>query len=444
MARISALDLWMNGERVGRWERSPSGRDKLTYIDSWQQTPHARPISLSLPITGSTLSGEVVTSYFENLIPDNQQILKRLRERFNARSTGAFDLLAEIGRDCAGALQLVPADSEPSDVRNIDAEPVDDAGIAQILRSATLPHGMTGTTDDAFRLSLAGAQEKTALLYEAGQWCVPRGSTPSSHLFKLPLGVVGNVRADLRDSVEMEWLSLELVGELGIPVAKARIGQFEDQKALVVERFDRRRSSSGDWWIRVPQEDFCQVTGLPPHKKYEADGGPGISAIMEKLRSSDEAAEDRRQFFKAQLVFWLMAATDGHAKNFSIFLLPQGHYRLTPLYDVISTYPILGNAAGQLNPRDAKLAMAVQGRNRHYRLTEIHRWHWIEMGKRLGLGKDAEAIVQELLEERDKPLERISARLPKDFPMHIYFSIAAGYVNALSRLDAEPSIRTRA
>src|SRR6185295_4475234 len=141
---------------------------------------------------------------------------------------------------------------------------------------------------------------------------------------------------DLSTSVENEWLCAQIARAFGIPVAECRMETFGDQSALVVERFDRRLSVDGKWFMRLPQEDFCQATATSSALKYESDGGPGIGKIMEMLLGSERAAEDRRDFMRTQLVFWLLAGIDGHAKNFSIFLLPGGAYRLTPRYDIMS------------------------------------------------------------------------------------------------------------
>lgn len=438
-ARPRALDLWMNGLYVGRWERTRSKQDQLRYDPSWLDRPEGRPLSLSLPIGGGTpLRGAAVSAYFENLIPDNEQILRRLRDRFKAHSTAAFDLLAQIGRDCAGAIQLLPAGAEPGDVRRIDARPLDEAGVAAMLREATLGARFGSDDSDAFRLSLAGAQEKTALLRHRGRWCVPRGATPSTHVFKLPLGLVANIRADLSDSVELEWLCLELMRSVGLDTPKAEIGRFEDQRALIVERFDRRRAPDGKWWIRIPQEDFCQATGTPPTGKYEADGGPGIRQILDILRGSESAEDDRVAFFKAQIMFWILGATDGHAKNFSIFLRGGGRYRLTPFYDVLSTYPIQGIGAGRLDPRRARLAMAITGRNRHYLIRDIRRWHWTAMATALGLERPASALIEELILAVPKAMASVGERLPEDFPRACFDAVAVGATAAVRKLASEP------
>ena len=442
MARtIKALGLWMNGFRVGRWERRAGGNDRLSYDPDWVSAPQGRPLSLSLPFTRGhghqqtvPLQGPMVGAWFANLLPDNDHILQRLQQRYRTATRAPFDLLAAIGRDCAGAIQLLPHDETPDPVQRIDATPLDEAGVATVLRETTLGPGAGWTPSDGFRLSIAGAQEKTALLRHQGQWCIPHGSTPSTHIFKLPLGRVGNMQADLRDSVELEWLCMELAREFGLPVARVEIGRFEDQRALVVERFDRKLSADGRWWQRIPQEDFCQVFGLAPTLKYEADGGPGIRRIMEVLRGAEQARQDRRTFFTAQVVFWLLAATDGHAKNFSVQILPGGAYRLTPLYDVLSTWPIQGHGHHQLDPRKARLAMAVDGRNRHYKLVEIHRRHWMAMAGALGLEEDPSALLDQLVAEAPAALDRLAERLPPDYPERLFASVARGVRGAAKRL----------
>ncbi|WP_233842065.1 type II toxin-antitoxin system HipA family toxin [Dyella sp. 2HG41-7] len=437
----------MNGVSVGRWERSRAGVDRLIYERTWMEAPEGRPLSLSLPWTDVDAKGHVIPlatpavgAYFENLLPDNDRILRRLRERYGAKSTSAFDMLATIGRDCAGAVQLVPAGQAPGDVRRIEAEPIDDAAVAQLLHDTTVTGPLGRREDDAFRLSIAGAQEKAALLKHDGRWCVPHGATPSTHIFKLPLGLVGNMRADMRDSVENEWLCMEIVREFGLSVAAVEIGQFEDEKALIVERFDRTLAKDGRWWMRNPQEDFCQALGVSPVRKYEADGGPGIQPIMERLRGSENAAEDRTAFFKSQLLFWLMAATDGHAKNFSLHLLSRGRYCMTPLYDILSAYPIMGNKATHLDSRKAKLAMAVVDRNRHYDLYGIHRWHWVAMGEKLGL-PEMPALIDDIVQQVPTVLDRVVKRLPKEFPELVFKSVNDGMLSATKRLSSEPNRR---
>lgn len=451
--RITALDIWMNGQRVGQWERVPGGIDRLSYHPDWIAAPEGRPLSLSLPFARGhgadqlvPLRSDAVAAYFENLIPDNDRILQRLRDRYHASSTSAFDLLTTIGRDCAGAVQFVPAGETPGDARRIDATPLDEAGVARILRDTTSTGGLVQGDQDAFRLSVAGAQEKTALLWHDGQWCIPHDATPSTHIFKLPMGIIGNIRADMQHCVENEWLCMQIARGFGLPVANVEIGAFDDQKALIVERFDRRLSPDGSWWQRVPQEDLYQAHGVPPTRRYEVDGGPGIRMIMDLLQGSEQAPNDRMTFFKAQLLFWLMAATDGHAKNFSLQLLPGGAYHLTPLYDILSTYPIQGPGPNLLDPRDArlKMAMAVEGRNRHYALHEIHRWHWVDMAGKLGLDADIDSLIDDMVGQVPRVIEQVGHNLPDGFPEPVFASVAEGMQAAAVRLASEPNSRRAA
>lgn len=160
---------------------------------------------------------------------------------------------------------------------------------------------------------------------------------------------------------------------------------------------------NGKWFMRLPQEDFCQATATPPGLKYESDGGPGIEKIMETLLGSQNAAEDRRDFMRRQLVFWLLAAIDGHAKTFSIFLLAGGAYRLTPRHDILSAYPVLGHDRGKLSPEKIKMAMAVQGKSRHYRWQEISARHWIETARRCGFS-EMKPVIEQIIAQTRKPL----------------------------------------
>ncbi|TFZ47902.1 type II toxin-antitoxin system HipA family toxin [Stenotrophomonas maltophilia] len=433
---MGTLRIWMNGVEVALWDEGRNGTSRLTYLSEWLGSPQARPLSLSLPLLpdGESHRGAVVSDYFDNLLPDNITIRNRIRDRFATRSSDTFDLLEAIGRDCVGAVQLLPLPRVPESIQQISCRPLTDQGTAELLRQVTgKAFPGSSASDDAFRISIAGAQEKTGLLLHQGRWCIPTGSTPSTHIFKLPLGIVGNMRADMHQSVENEWLCMHLLAAFGIPVAKTQMGQFEDQRALIVERFDRRLAAEGRWWLRLPQEDMCQVFGLPAERKYESDGGPGIVAIMDLLRQS-EHPEDRATFFKTQILFWMLAATDGHAKNFSVHLAPGGRFRLTPVYDVLSVHPILGRGPHQLDPRNAQLAMAVQGKNRHRRLHLVRRRHWNETARACGVTAGAEPWIEELIGAVEPAIEQVKRQLPNAFPASVSEPIFKGLRAAAVRL----------
>lgn len=429
--------IWMNGIQVGFWKKS-KGEDALQYLPEWSADEQGRPLSLSLPFTpGDQIwRGNVVRDYFDNLLPDSEGIRRRLAMRYQAESLDPFDLLTELGKDCVGAIQLLKEGDEPTDLYCVKYRPLSESEIATLLRNTTassLPGRQSDTGD--LRLSIAGAQEKTALLWHEDRWCMPEGNTPTTHIFKLPLGLVGNMKADMSTSVENEWLCSLLLEHFGIPVARTEIAQFEDQKVLVVDRFDRKWSGDRQWIIRLPQEDMCQAAGMSPLRKYQADGGPGISEIMDILSHSDHAEQDRLHFFKAQIIFWILAATDGHAKNFSIAVEPQGRYKLTPLYDVLSAWPVIGNGNNQIAWQKCKLAMAARGSSNHYNLYRIQRRHWINHGEMTGLSKkQVEMMMDEILSEAPDVIERVRAKLSDEFPSELAERVFDGITQQCRRL----------
>lgn len=440
-ARLQRLHVWTNGEHVGVWDQTAGGADAFSYADTWLEHEQGRPLSLSMPFRPGKLPyrGEVVANFFDNLLPDSENIRRRLAQRHHTDGISPFALLSALGRDCVGALQVLPEDEHPEGIHCIEGRVLDEARIAQLLRHAAAPIGL-GRDDgvEDLRLSIAGAQEKTALLWHGDQWLLPVGSTPTTHILKLPLGRVGNAQADMHSSVENEWLCAWLAAAYGLAVAPCGIGRFEDQKVLVVERFDRHLASDGKWIVRLPQEDFCQAMGKSPLYKYQADGGPGIADIMAILKGSMRSAEDRKHFFKTQIFFWLLAAPDGHAKNFSISLLPRGAYRATPIYDILSAHPIAGTKSGQIASQKLKLAMGVRGSSNHYRIQEIQRRHWIAQGRQVGLDERVvTTIIDELLGATEQVLTAAEAALPADYPMDVAESIFRGVRAQAKRLAGD-------
>jgi serine/threonine-protein kinase HipA len=430
------LAVYLNNRLVGYLNTEPSGAIEFQYDESWLGWEHALPVSLSLPLRENAYRGAPVAAVFENLLPDSDALRRRVAEKVGAQGADAYSLLAAIGRDCVGALQFIADGDQPIDAMPaIEGEAVDDEAIEKLLRSLTqAPLGLN--RDDDFRISVAGAQEKTALLWHEGRWLKPKGTTPTTHLFKTQIGQLPN-GIDLSNSVENEFYSLKLMAAFGMTVNAADIRTFGNTKALVIERFDRRWTRDGRL-LRLPQEDCCQALSVPPSAKYQSDGGPGMVDILNLLKGSDTPADDQRALIKAQLLFWLIGATDGHAKNFSIFLGPGGSFHLTPLYDVLTAQPSLD--ARQIEHKQMKLAMSV-GKNRHYRFRDIHARHFVQTGEEAGLPKGlVRGVVDEVAATANAALEQMESILAADFPEAIHTSVKRAVIDRAQNLtlaDAE-------
>jgi serine/threonine-protein kinase HipA len=426
------LRVLLNNRFVGQLYRAASGAIAFQYDQRWLEWQHALPVSLSLPLREEAYRGEPVVAVFDNLLPDSYALRRRVAEKVGAAGTDVYSLLAAIGRDCVGALQFMEADDEggeQNDAAIITGETVDEVAIEQLLNGlAQAPLGLS--RDDAFRISIAGAQEKTALLRHKGKWLKPYGTTPTTHILKKQIGRLPN-GLDLSNSVENEYYCLKLARAFGLPVTNAEIHIFGGTKALVIERFDRHWTKDKRL-LRLPQEDCCQALSVPPTHKYESEGGPGIIQILDLFKGSDNPAEDQKTVLKAQILFWLIGATDGHAKNFSLFLGPGGSYHLTPLYDVLTAQPSLH--AHQIERKQMKLAMSV-GSSRHYRINDILGRHFIQTGEAAGLPK---SLVRDALEEMAdtaaQAIRILERALPRNFPDALHASVKKAMTDRLGKL----------
>ena len=411
------LDVYVGSSKVGIYSRAPNGSTSFRYDKDWIASERAFPISLSMPLSDRIWSGVSADSFFDGLLPDDQAVRNKIAAREQIDSAGTFDLLSVIGRDCVGALRFVPDGLDPGDPAKMTYRSVNDEEIASRIASlGTSPLGIH-VADDDFRISIAGVQEKTAFLRIDNQWQLPLGPTPTSHIFK-PAMKIGPNGADFSDTPWNEWLCLALCRALGLETANAEVFIFDDKPVIVVERFDRLWRD--DVLYRLPQEDMCQALGVPPMRKYQSDGGPGIVDILEFLNGAVAPREDRLNFMKTQIVFWLLAAIDGHAKNFSIFLTPGG-YKLTPLYDVMSAYPY-----PELSAHKIKLAMAV-GKN-HYRIKEIQPRQFYQTGQKAGLREaDMDDIFANLVPQIDNTIAEVRALAENaNAPETTYEPILAG------------------
>jgi len=419
---VQKLKVYLEKKKIGSLTRRTDGSIEFRYEEEWINNGYA--ISLSLPLPDRVFIGERASFYFDNLLPDSPKILEAIAQKFEVSSVKSFNILAAIGRECIGALSFIHEDEEPELTDKMHVRLLSDASIAQKLRglSSDSPLGMD---DGNFRLSLAGAQEKMALLYRKGKWWEPRGVTPTSHILKRSMGTLmknTTVEAiDFETSVDNEWISLYLARACNISAAHADIAVFEDQRVLSVERFDRVWKEN--ILRRIPQEDFCQATGTSPILKYERKGGPMLYKMMSILSSSNNAIADRRRFFKTALFNDLIYNTDSHAKNFSIFHLRAG-FALTPMYDLLSAH-FLQKTHPQLYA-NLRSSLSVNGKGKFHEITADD---WRAEADHCGLGKK---ICDELMHELAQAVKGLGVPTeaqPPNLDRHQLESILEGICN---------------
>ncbi len=427
--RYSPLAVFLNNRLVGHLFRETAGNIRFVYELDWLAWEHALPVSLSMPLREEAYTGATVLAVFDNLLPDNEAVRSSVAARFGAQGSDPFSLLGAIGRDCVGALRFLAQGESPGSHGGMVGDVLSDDDIANRLSALSRdPLGLSRDSD--LRISIAGAQEKTALSKKGARWLSPRGATPTTHIFKTQIGQLSN-GLDLTQSVENEYLCLQLAKAYGLPVANATIETFLEIKALVVERFDRKWIDV-DTLVRLPQEDCCQALSFPSTLKYQRDGGPGVDDIMMLLRGSDESEQDQMLFFKSQIFFWLLGATDGHAKNFSVYLFSQGRFRLTPLYDIISLQPSVDS--GQVRRNEFRLAMRL-GDGGKYKVHDIYGRHLSQTGLRCGLSKSAiNSALEEIADRSAQVATEIDKALPDDFPELLLDSVVKGINTRVSRL----------
>jgi serine/threonine-protein kinase HipA len=268
-ARHAPLNVFLNSRLVGRLRQEASGAIDFTYDAEWLAWAPAIPVSLSLPLREERYIGAPVMAVFDNLLPDNDDIRRTLAARVRADGIDAFSLLGAIGRDCVGALQFLPADMDPGPAGVVDGLRLDTAQVGALL--GDLARAPLGLTEDAsFRISLAGAQEKTALLFKDGAWWAPTGTTPTTHILKPQIGPANGV--DLSQSVENEYLCMKLTKAIGLPVADVEIADFDGvstadgrrtaaccafPKRTCARRFRHRRPSSTRRMAVLGSRRFC-------------------------------------------------------------------------------------------------------------------------------------------------------------------------------------------
>lgn len=330
------LDVYLLDSLAGLLTQDEHGEIGFQYAESWLATPHAIPLSQSLPLRAEAFTRRECAGFFGGILPEGEkrQIIAR---NLGISAKNDFAMLEEIGGDCAGAVTFLPSGAIPAR-QEASYRVLSEAELAGTLRQ--LPRRPLLAGERHMRLSLAGAQDKLAVLIEEDRISLPLDGAPSTHIIKpaIPLfeGMVVN-----------EYFCMQLASAIGLPTAKVARGGAEEVDYLIVERYDRSREAP-PCLERIHQEDFCQALGVTPERKYEAEGGPSFSDCAELLRKvSTSHALDTLRFTDGFIFNFLIGNNDAHGKNFALLYSGWPHkamrVTLAPLYDLVCTsyYPEL-------------------------------------------------------------------------------------------------------
>ncbi|GLY33961.1 type II toxin-antitoxin system HipA family toxin [Kineosporia sp. NBRC 101731] len=401
MKSSQRLRVFLDGVPIGEARQTPQGALTFVYDEDYQADPHATPLSLSMPLREGRHANKAVLAYLDNLLPDSDAARQRWGQQYGANPRNPFSLLRHVGRDAAGAVQILPeVDAPDTTERTGDIEWLTDDDLATLVNELAAHGGAWDPGRFGGRWSLAGAQPKIALFQdpETSGWGIPRDSTPTTCIVKPALG------AFKRHHIN-EALCQRTAQQAGLLAADVDLFELADVRAIISHRYDRGQDSNGRWH-RVHQEDLCQALAVPPSLKYQNDGGPGVAAVgrlFQRLQIDDRTASVKR-FFQGLALNVLIGGTDAHAKNYSLMLI-GGHAQVSPLYDV---------ASAACYPQYDRLKSAMKI-GEHWTFLDVGNADWEKVAKQLGLpGEQAIAWVEELREELPEALERAAASLPAD------------------------------
>ena len=325
----SALAVYLHGRRIGVVTRLAGDRHIFAFEEDYVDDPGRPTLSLAFKSATGGLVTEIrdyrvrVPPFFSNLLPEGH-LRTYLAARIGVKSEREFFLLHALGADLPGAVTVASMDDE-TPVRNDRRSPE-----ASDDRSARAP----------LRFSLAGVQLKFSAIMEAtGGLTVPADGIGGSWIVKLPSARFAAVPQN-------EFVTMELARRIGIPVPRARLVPVDeiaglpddvatvDDHALAVERFDRGPRGS-----RIHMEDFAQVFGLYPERKYGRRSCANIASVL-SAEAGTEAVED----FVRRLAFSVLVGNaDMHLKNWSLLYADGVTPSLSPACDLLATIPYLPN-----------------------------------------------------------------------------------------------------
>ena len=320
------LEVLLYDRLVGTLESRGRGV-RFSYAKSAVADAAVPPISLALPKREEPYSDAESGPFFRNLLPE-AAFGFLVAAAVGQPSENEFALLGAIGRECPGAISIWPRGERPDDPPVWDLLSASDW---DTLFSRSDRRRLASAHKRA-RLTLAGAQEKVALLRDgAGNWSLPLNGAVTTHILK-------PVTGEFEYLLENEVYCMLLAEAAGLGVASVDIAGATE-RVFCTGRFDRMERDGSV--LRLHQEDFCQALAVDPSDKYEHDGGPGIERCAQTIRQhSAEPELDLDRLVRWVGFNYLVGNEDAHGKNLALLYLPAGT-RLAPFYDIVSTevYP---------------------------------------------------------------------------------------------------------
>lgn len=395
---MSALDVWLDGRFAGKLLRGERHEVEFLYDDRYRADPRSTPLSISMPKSALGHGPDVVMPWLSNLLPDAEEVRTRWAAKFDERRNDPFTLLAHMGEDAPGSVQVVPEGVVPADAGELSV--MTDRDIARRVRAILddPDHWVDDTDADESRFSLGGNQGKFALALIDGEWFEPNGRAPSTHIVKPGMALAPGQTDEHVQAVE--FVTMRAARLLAIRAARVEIVDFSGTPAFVTTRFDRRRLDDGTV-MRIHQEDFCQALSISPSRKYEEEGGPTMTDMVQLIAISSSPAyrsEDQQALTDLLAFNLLTAGVDAHAKNHS--MLHVGNTtRLAPAYDLISAHGIWDEERVKFK---ASAAMKY-GKERRYRSVS---------GRNIARAADVLGVPRG---DVAKLLERMAAVLPGAF-----------------------------
>ena len=352
------LSVWLYGELAGYLNQNEEGKLHFEYSENAKYR-----LSLSLPQDKKEYVGKECAGFFNGLLPEGEQVRKSIAKKYGINYKNDFSLLSKIGYDCAGAVSFVYEKEEMPEFFEIKGKVLSEDELKKHILE--LPKKPLGMNNGEIRLSLAGAQDKTAVLVIDDKIALADKNIPTTHILKPEI-------LGIDESVENEYICLITAKKAGIKVPKVEIRRAGDIKYFLIKRYDREILDGK--FKRIHQEDFSQALNIASAFKYQSEGGADYKKCFEILRQTSAPAVSIVEFLNIMIFNFLIGNNDAHGKNFSILHHKNGKIEFAPAYDILCTQAYSGLSK--------KMAMKIGG---HYEPEKILPEHFEKFCNEVGI-----------------------------------------------------------